>query len=194
MSIARPPSGTSNLASEAVRNLLASLAGSELGQQQRQQPIAGKLYPQLGDLLRTSVTVPVIESLGEAEIDNLISFLPPKLIILHAARHDLVPLEILEHTGKVSAGDSIVEESLELLGPELKRDLVVQVLRSPMFLQSLQTISRAISEGGLPSIAEALGIEVENGGRIRGGAAPLGGGDALEAFVNGVKKAVQKKD
>ena len=63
-----------------------------------------------------------------------------------------------------------------------------------MFLQSLQTISRALTEGGLPSVAEALGIEVENGGAIRGGAAPLGGGDAIEAFVNGVKKAVQKKE
>jgi len=28
---------------------------------------------------------------------------------------------------------------------------------------------------------------------VRGGAVPLGGGDAIEAFVNGVKKTVQKK-
>lgn len=39
-------------------------------------------------------------------------------------------------------------------------------------------------------IGEALGLDVENGGSIRGGTMPLGGGEAVEAFVNGVKRTV----
>ena len=43
-------------------------------------------------------------------------------------------------------------------------------------------------------IGEALGLKVENGGLIRGGSMPLGGGDAVEAFVNGVKKTVEEEE
>ena len=51
----------------------------------------------------------------------------------------------------------------------------------------------ALRDGGLPMIGEALGLKVENGGVIRGGSVPLGGGAAVEAFVEGVKKTVQEK-
>ena len=51
----------------------------------------------------------------------------------------------------------------------------------------------AIRDGGLPSIAEALGVKLEHGGLVRGGSVPLGGGDAVEAFIEGVKKTVEKK-
>ena len=52
----------------------------------------------------------------------------------------------------------------------------------------------ALRDGGLPSIAEALGIKVENGGMVKGGNVPLGGGEAVEAFVEGIKKQVQDED
>lgn len=51
----------------------------------------------------------------------------------------------------------------------------------------------AIRDGGLPSIADALEVKVQNGGLVRGGSVPLGGGDAVEAFVEGVKKFVEEK-
>ena len=43
-------------------------------------------------------------------------------------------------------------------------------------------------------IGEALALMVENGGLIRGGSMPLGGGEAVEGFVEGVKKTVQDEE
>jgi len=51
----------------------------------------------------------------------------------------------------------------------------------------------ALRDGGLPIIAEALNIDVENGGLIRGGSVPMGGGEAVEAFLEGVKKGVEEE-
>ena len=42
-------------------------------------------------------------------------------------------------------------------------------------------------------IGEALGLKVRDGGMIKGGSMPLGGGDAVEAFVEGVKKSVEEE-
>ena len=39
-------------------------------------------------------------------------------------------------------------------------------------------------------IGEALGLKVENGGSVKGGSVPLGGGEAVEAFVEGVRRGV----
>ena len=43
-------------------------------------------------------------------------------------------------------------------------------------------------------IGEALGLKVRNGGLIRGGSMPLGGGEAVEAFVEGVRKSVEEEE
>ena len=86
-----------------------------------------------------------------------------------------------------------VEAAKQALNSSQKRALLKQVLRSPQFTQSLASLTVALRDGGLPSIAEALGVAVENGGLVRGGTVPLGGGDAVEAFVEGVKKTVQRK-
>jgi 26S proteasome regulatory subunit N13 len=52
----------------------------------------------------------------------------------------------------------------------------------------------ALRDGGLPSVSEALRIPVKDGGFIkRGGGVPMGGGDAVEAFLNGVKKGEEDK-
>ena len=51
----------------------------------------------------------------------------------------------------------------------------------------------ALRDGGLPMIGEALGLKVANGGLIRGGSMPLGGGDAVQAFVEGVKRTVEEE-
>jgi 26S proteasome regulatory subunit N13 len=40
-------------------------------------------------------------------------------------------------------------------------------------------------------VSEALGVKVQNGGMVKGGSVPLGGGEAVEAFVEGVKKGIQ---
>lgn len=83
--------------------------------------------------------------------------------------------------------------AMEALSLEQKKSLLKRVLRSPQFHQSLGSLTMAIRDGGLPSIAEAMGIRLQNGGLVKGGSVPLGGGDAVEAFVEGVKKTVEKK-
>lgn len=50
----------------------------------------------------------------------------------------------------------------------------------------------ALRDGGLPSVSDALGIKVENGGFMRRGGMPLGGGEAVDAFLNGIKKTVEE--
>lgn len=68
------------------------------------------------------------------------------------------------------------------------------MLRSPQFHQSLGSLTVALRDGGLPSIADALGIKVANGGLVRGGNVPLGGGDAVEAFVEGVRRVMEEEE
>lgn len=83
-----------------------------------------------------------------------------------------------------------IVESLTL---EQKRDIVRGVLRSPQFYQSLAGLTSALRDGGLPSISDALGVEVENGGYLRsGGGMPIGGAQAIKTFVEAVKKSVEK--
>jgi len=76
-----------------------------------------------------------------------------------------------------------------------KEAILARVLRSPQFHQSLASLTGALREGGLPSIAEALGVKVRNGGFVEaGGGVPMGGGAAVEAFLEGVKGAVEQED
>jgi 26S proteasome regulatory subunit N13 len=85
-----------------------------------------------------------------------------------------------------------VSAAFKALSMEQKKSILNRVLRSPQFHQSLSSLTFALRDGGLPSIADALGIRVANGGLVRGGSMPLGSGDAVEAFVEGVKKTVQE--
>lgn len=124
----------------------------------------GKLYPMLNDLLDRSVTISMLDAADDQYVEGLLSFLPSALIMKRAT-----------------------------MSSAQKRTLLKKTLRSPQFAQSLASLSVALRDGGLPSVSEALRIEVENGGLVKGGAVPLGGGEAIEAFVNGVKKQVQKK-
>lgn len=175
-------------AQAAVRNFLASLQQGGLPSATNQQSAEGKLYPLLNDLLETSTTIPMIQAADESYIDNLLSFLPPIVLVL-------------AQQGTDSSGDAIENEpsadstAAAIAGMSLtqKRALLEKVLRSPQFHQSLASLSMALRDGGLPSIGEALGVKLENGGFVRGGTMPLGGGDAIEAFVDGVKKSVQEK-
>lgn len=74
-----------------------------------------------------------------------------------------------------------------------KRSLLNKVLRSPQFHQALASLTMALRDGGLPGVADALGVKVENGGYLGNGGMPMGGGQAVKAFVEGVKKTVQEK-
>ena len=167
-----------------MRNFLESLRNQPgLGSQQQAE---GKLYPMLNDLLETSLTVPMIEGASEDFVENLLNFLPPTVILLahHGADGDTVPAE---------PGPEAVAAAKAAMSPTQKKDLLKKVLRSPQFHQSLASLTSALRDGGLPAVADALGIRIENGGFVRGGTVPLGGGEAVEAFVEGVKKEIQDK-
>jgi 26S proteasome regulatory subunit N13 len=83
--------------------------------------------------------------------------------------------------------------ALEALSLDQKKAILKKVLRSPQFHQSLASLTVALRDGGLPSVADALGIKVANGGLVKGGSVPLGGGEAVEAFVEGVIQTVESE-
>jgi 26S proteasome regulatory subunit N13 len=171
-----------------VQNFLASLKGTpglSGGKGQGQGQAQGKAYPLLNDLLETSVTIPVLEAASEEYVDNLLSYLPPAVLVL-AQQGDNADFVDAEPSAEA------ITAARNTMTLDQKRTLLKKVLRSPQLNQSLASLTMAIRDGGLPSISEALGIAVENGGRVQGGTMPLGGGDAVEAFVEGVKKTVQK--
>lgn len=126
----------------------------------------------------------MIRPAAEAQVDDLLSFLPPAVLVL-AQQADQG-----DTTAEPTA--AAVQAAKEAMSLGQKKALLEKVLRSPQFHQSLTSLTMAIRDGGLPSIADALSIKVANGGYLKGSQMPLGGGDAVEAFVEGVKKTVQK--
>ncbi|KAI1082864.1 proteasome complex subunit Rpn13 ubiquitin receptor-domain-containing protein [Whalleya microplaca] len=169
-------------AATAVRNFLDSLKGGNAAAGASQAE--GKLYPLLSDLLTPPTTVPVARVATEEQVDNLLSFLPPSvLVISQQADHG-------DSTAEPTP--DAVEAAKQAMSLGQKKALLEKVLRSPQFHQSLTSLTMALRDGGLPSVADALSIKVENGGYMRGSQMPLGGGDAVEAFVEGVKKTVQE--
>lgn len=173
-------------ASAVVRNFLESLKGAPALGASRENRAEGKAYPLLNDLLDASTTISMLDAATDEYVDNLLSYLPPTVLVLsqQGSNADAISSE---------PGAESVEAAKQAMSSEQKRALLKKVLRSPQFHQSLSSLTIALRDGGLPSIAEALGVTVENGGLVSGGRVPLGGGDAVEAFVEGVKKTVQKK-
>ncbi|KAF3392973.1 hypothetical protein DPV78_009726 [Talaromyces pinophilus] len=168
-------------ASSVIQGLLNSLQG---GNQPAQSQSEEYLYTTLADLLSPSSTIPMIESADDDQVDNLLNFLPPALLLLAQNIDDIPASDINAETAQA------VLLSLDL---QQKRDILRRVLRSPQFTQSLGSLTVAIRDGGLPSISEALKVPVENGGFVRMGGVPLGGGVAVEAFVEGIRKQVTEK-
>ena len=176
-----PGSGPTDAAT-VVQNFLNSLKDGQGMQQQAQ----GQLYTTLPDLLPSTATIPALESASSAQIDNLLSYLPSTILLI--AQEGAASID-----GLVEPNAGTASAAIEALSLDQKKTILKRVLRSPQFHQSLGSLTMAIRDGGLPSIAEALGVRLQNGGLVRGGSVPLGGGDAVEAFVEGVKKTVEEK-
>ena len=173
----------SNDAAIAVQNFLRSMQGNQVLSNQSQPK--GKIFTTLPDLLPSSTTIPVIDSADPAFIDNLLSHIPPVLLLLSQGADNMSSVEPNSETAKAA---------IETLNLEQKQEILKKVLRSPQFSQSLGSLTAALRDGGLPSISEALKIPVENGGFTARSGIPLGGGEAVEAFLKGVKASVEKKD
>ncbi|KAL8705292.1 MAG: hypothetical protein Q9201_001579 [Fulgogasparrea decipioides] len=169
-------------AAAAVQNFLRSMRGNQALQDPQAEP---KPFTTLPDLLPSSTTIPVIDSADGKFVDNLLSQLPPTLMLLAQEVDDLSSVDPTPETAKAA---------MEALSLDQKKDILRKVLRSPQFHQSLSSLTGAIRDGGLPSIGGALGVPLENGGYIKkAGGVPLGGGDAVEAFLTGVRAAVEKE-
>lgn len=168
-----------------MRNFLASLRGQS-GLSGGQQQSADKPYPYLNHLLPSSITLPVINAAPVEFLDSLINFLPPVVVLLQTSTADDVD-------GNSEPSAEALEAAKASLSIDDKRGLLIKVVRSPQFNQALGSLTTALRDGGLPGVADALGVKVANGGYISGGGMPLGGGHAVEAFIEGVKKTVQEE-
>lgn len=160
------------------------MGGGQSGQAQSQEP--ERPSTTLQDLLSPPTTLPFIETADDTTVDHLLRFLPPALLLLAQGN----PAEAAE----ADTDPELAQAALLSLDLSQKKDILRRVLRSPQFMQSLASLTVALRDGGLPSISEALQIPVANGGFMRRGGVPLGGGDALEAFLDGVRQHVKQKD
>jgi len=171
-------------ASALVQNFLNSLGGSSSGTNQP-QPRAEKPFTTLPDLLTSATTIPFINSCSPAQLDTLCTRLPPDLLLLNQESSDSL--------STTEPSPAAAQAALEALSTDQKREIVAKVLRSPQLTQSLGSLTVALRDGGLPMIGEALGLRVRDGGMVRGGSMPLGGGEAVEAFVEGVRRTVEEE-
>lgn len=176
-----------------MQNFLRSLQGGASSissqQQQQQQQSQGsydKPFTTLAELLNTNTTIPFISSASPAQLDALCSHLPPSLFLLSQ--------ESADSYSSSEPSQATAQAAIEALSAEQKRELLARVLRSPQLHQSLGSLTVALRDGGLPMIADSLNVPVQNGGVIRGGSMPLGGGEAVEAFLEGVKKGVEDSE
>ena len=158
-------------AASIIQNFIRSVPGSAGGQGSRNTQ--QKLFTTLQDLLTPTSTVAWVDAASEGTIDEVLQFLPPNLASL--------------------MNDDDDDSAPPALNLDQKKDLVRRVLRSPQFSQSLASLTFALRDGGLPSIGEALNVPLQNGGYMRRGGVPLGGGEAVEAFLNGVKTLVEEE-
>lgn len=160
---------------------MKSLGGSNRGASQGPERPSTTLQ----DLLPPPTTLPFIESADESTVDHLLSFLPPALLLLAQGNAE---------ASEADTDPELAQAALLSLDLSQKKDILRKVLRSPQFMQSLSSLTVALRDGGLPSISEALNIPVANGGYMRRGGVPLGGGDAVEAFVDGARQSQKSPD
>lgn len=172
-------------ANDAVQNFLRSLQGSNVNQQQSSQQSYDQPFTTLSELLNTNTTISFLSGATPMQIDGLCANLPPSLFLLAQ--------ESSASTSSAEPNPETTRAAIEAMSTEQKRELLARVLRTPQLNQSLGSLTVALRDGGLPMVAGALGVDVEHGGTVRGGTVPLGGGQAVEAFLNGVKRSVEKE-
>ncbi|TKA75122.1 hypothetical protein B0A55_05011 [Friedmanniomyces simplex] len=169
-----------------VQNFLNSLHSTQQSRTSAQQ--ADIPFTTLPELLTTNTTIPFIASATPSQIDTLCALLPPEIFLL--AQESTWDPSSSDPNPSPAAGQA----AIEALSTEQKKDILRRALRSPQFHQSLGSLTVALRDGGLPMIGEALRLKVEHGGVIRGGSMPLGGGKAVEAFVEGVRRTVEEEE
>jgi len=164
-------------ANTIIQNFIKSMPGGQSGGAQE------SIFTTLADLLTPASTIPLIEAADTETVDRLLEYLPPALVSLAQEADDAI---------STTQTATPIDATLQAITLQQKKDILRRVLRSPQFSQSLSSLTIALRDGGLPTISEALNVPVRNGGYMRRGGVPLGGGDAVEAFLNGVKDLVEQ--
>ncbi|RDI81168.1 Mannosyl-oligosaccharide 1,2-alpha-mannosidase [Venturia inaequalis] len=173
-----------NDAAAAVQNFLRSLGGQGAagsGQSGAEQSV----FTTLSDLMTPDICIATLADATPTYVDSLCSLLPPQILLLAQEADDLTDVDPTSET---------TSAAIEALTIEQKKDVLKRVFRSPQLHQSLGSLTMAIRDGGLPMVADSLKVKVKNGGLIRGGQMPLGEGQAVEAFLEGVKATVTEED
>jgi len=150
----------------------------------RSQP-QGEPFTTLLDLLWPSHTLPTVKNGPQELIDALCAQLPATPFLLEAE---------VEDVDQIDPNSETAQMAMQTLDQEQKIDVLERILRAPQLRAALGSLTEALRTGALPTVSQALKIDVENGGFMRGGAMPLGGGDAVKAFLEGVKRTVEKED
>lgn len=126
----------------AVENFLRSMQENPAMGNQRTQP-QGNIFTTLTDLLPPSTTIPWVDSLDGASTDNLLSQLPPVLLLLSQKANDLSSVDPDSETAKAA---------MEALSLDQKKEILRKVLRSPQFSQSSASLT------GMYNIGESYPI------------------------------------
>jgi hypothetical protein len=134
--------------------------------------------------------VPVVSAAPDALLDALLAHLPAAALLPELP--EASSASAASAASPSSSADPATAETLATLTPARKRAALARVLHGPQFAQALAALTAALRDSGLPTISRALGVRVENGGYWQG--VPLGGGDAVEAFVRGVERTVEEED
>ncbi|KZM23913.1 uncharacterized protein EKO05_0009255 [Ascochyta rabiei] len=172
--------------SSIVQNFMNSLKGGNLGGDDGRgsQQSSGESFTTLLDLLWPTSTVPTIENASDELIDALCAQLPTTPFLLEAE---------VEDVDQIDPNSETAQMAMQTLDQDSKRDVLKRILRAPQLRAALGSLTEALRTGALPTVSQALNIDVEHGGYMRGGAMPLGGGDAVKAFLEGVKKTVENE-
>ncbi|CAN9311246.1 unnamed protein product [Alternaria alternata] len=136
------------------------------------------------DLLWPSHTLPTVQNASDELIDALCAQLPTTPFLLEAEVEDIDEIDPNSETAQMA---------IQTLSRDEKIEVLQRVLRAPQLRAALGSLTEALKTGALPTVSQALKIDVENGGYMRGGGMPLGGPDAVKAFLEGVKKTVEKE-
>jgi hypothetical protein len=159
-----------------------SLQGGTMSSGSQQQ--GSDPFTTLLDLLWPSHTLPTVQNASDDLIDALCAQLPTTPFLLEAE---------VEDVDQIDPNSETAQMAIQTLGRDEKIEVLGRILRAPQLRAALGSLTEALRTGALPTVSQALKIDVENGGYMRGGGMPLGGGDAVKAFLEGVKKTVEKE-
>ena len=169
-------------AASVVANFLQSLQSNQVPAHHLQAGI-GETFTTLHDLLPPSTNIDPIDSADQTLTDNLLSHLPPILLLAQGA----------DDFSAADPTSETVEAAIEALSLTQKKDILRHVLRSPQFSQGLSSLTIALRDGGLQSISDALKIRINHREFTQRHRTPFRGGEAVKVFLDGIKVIVENE-